>query len=162
MQMPDEAQPQVRMVDVGAKAQTRRRAVARATLACAPATMRMIETATLPKGDALATARVGAIMAAKRTADAIPLCHPLALTAVDVTFTIGDATLGIEVAVECVGRTGVEMEALHAASIAALTVYDMAKGVDRAMAVTRCELVAKSGGRSGDWTRESADEGGAG
>jgi cyclic pyranopterin phosphate synthase len=143
-----------RMVDVGDKDVTHRRAVARAVLRCAPATVRHVVDATLPKGDAVATARVAAVMAAKRTPDIVPLCHPLPLTAVDVDFAFDETTITVTAVVQCRGRTGVEMEALTAASVAALTIYDMAKGVDRAMTIEHVALWEKSGGRSGDWRRD--------
>lgn len=142
------------MISVGEKDETTRRAIAEATLRCAPETVTMIRDGSLPKGDALATARLGGVMAAKRTPDIIPLCHPLPLTAADVTIDLGEDAIRVRATVECVGRTGVEMEALTAAGVAALTVYDMAKGVDRAMYVERLQLLEKSGGRSGTWRRD--------
>lgn len=141
------------MVDVGDKAETRRRAVARATLHCRPATASMIADASLPKGDAIATARVAAVMAAKRTPDIVPLCHPLPLTFAGATFVV-DADRGevvVEATVETTARTGVEMEALTAVTVAALTIYDMAKMVDPAMAIASVHLVEKEGGKSGLW-----------
>jgi cyclic pyranopterin phosphate synthase len=130
----------VRMVDVGGKPQQRRRAVARAVVRMAPATAAQLRA--LPKGDALATAQLAGIMAAKRTADLIPLCHPLPLTHIDVALEVGDAQVEITAAVETTAQTGVEMEALTAASVAALTVYDMAKAVDKEMTFD-VELVEK-------------------
>jgi cyclic pyranopterin monophosphate synthase len=121
----------VRMVDVGGKPAQRRRAVARATVRMAPATADRLRT--LPKGDALATAQLAGIMAAKRTSDLIPLCHPLPLTHVDVALDVGADGVTITAAVETTAQTGVEMEALTAASVAALTVYDMAKAIDKEM-----------------------------
>jgi cyclic pyranopterin phosphate synthase len=121
----------VRMVDVGGKPAQRRRAVARATVRMAPATAERLRT--LPKGDALATAQLAGIMAAKRTSDLIPLCHPLPLTHVDVALDVGADGVTITAAVETTAQTGVEMEALTAASVAALTVYDMAKAIDKEM-----------------------------
>lgn len=141
------------MVDVGDKAVTRRRAVARATLRCMPETARMVADATLPKGDAIATARVAAVMAAKRTPDLVPLCHPLPLTFAGTRFDV-DAEAGtvvVEATVETTARTGVEMEALTAVVVAALTIYDMAKMVDPAMAISDVHLVEKEGGKSGHW-----------
>jgi cyclic pyranopterin phosphate synthase len=123
----------VRMVDVGAKPHSRRRAVARATVTMAPETARQLRS--LPKGDALATAQLAGIMAAKRTSELIPLCHPLQLSVVDVRLDVGDASVAIEAAAETTAQTGVEMEALVAASVAALTVYDMAKAIDKAMTI---------------------------
>jgi cyclic pyranopterin phosphate synthase len=128
------------MVDVGGKPQQRRRAVARAVVRMAPATAAQLRA--LPKGDALATAQLAGIMAAKRTADLIPLCHPLPLTHIDVALELGDAQVEITAAVETTAQTGVEMEALTAASVAALTVYDMAKAVDKEMTFD-VELVEK-------------------
>ena len=130
----------VRMVDVGHKPSQRRRAVARAVVRMAPETVARLRS--LPKGDALATAQVAGIMAAKRTSDLIPLCHPLPLTHVDVALELGDAQVEIIAAVETTAQTGVEMEALTAASVAALTLYDMAKAVDRGMTFG-VELVEK-------------------
>jgi cyclic pyranopterin monophosphate synthase len=130
----------VRMVDVGHKPSQRRRAVARAVVRMAPETVARLRS--LPKGDALATAQVAGIMAAKRTPDLIPLCHPLPLTHVDVALELGDAQVEITAAAETTAQTGVEMEALTAASVAALTVYDMAKAVDRGMTF-EVELVEK-------------------
>ena len=132
----------VHMVDVGAKPMSRRRAVARATVRMEPATAERLRD--LPKGDALATAQLAGIMAAKRTSELIPLCHPLPLSHVAVTLTVGDATVEIESVAETTAQTGVEMEALVAASVAALTVYDMAKAVDKGMTVTDVTLVEKT------------------
>jgi cyclic pyranopterin monophosphate synthase len=132
----------VRMVDVGGKELSRRRAVACATLRMAPATaLRLRE---LPKGDALATAQVAGIMAAKRTSDLIPLCHPLPLTHVDVSLLVEEASVEITASAETTAQTGVEMEALVAATIAALTVYDMAKAVDEGMELSEVRLVEKT------------------
>jgi len=130
----------VRMVDVGDKPAQRRRALARAVVLMAPATAERLRA--LPKGDALATAQVAGIMAAKRTAELIPLCHPLPLTHVDVSLEVGDGRVTITTAVETTAQTGVEMEALTAASVAALTVYDMAKAVDKRMTFS-VELLEK-------------------
>jgi len=132
----------VRMVDVGGKPVSRRRAVARASVEMAAATAARLRE--LPKGDALATAQIAGIMAAKRTAELIPLCHPLPLTRIDVTLEVGDAGVEIEAVAETTAQTGVEMEALTAASVAALTVYDMAKAVDKEMAITGVVLVEKT------------------
>jgi cyclic pyranopterin monophosphate synthase len=131
----------VRMVDVGAKPLSRRRAVARATVRMAPETARRLQA--LPKGDALATAQLAGIMAAKRTSELIPLCHPLPLSAIDVSLEVGDAAVEITASAETVAQTGVEMEALVAASVAALTVYDMAKAIDKEMVVADVRLVEK-------------------
>ena len=132
----------IRMVDVGTKPLTRRRAVARATVQMAADTVARLRE--LPKGDALVTAQLAGIMAAKRTHELIPLCHPLQLSAVDVRLTLGDAAVEIEASAETTAQTGVEMEALVAASVAALTVYDMAKAVDKGMIVTGVTLVSKT------------------
>jgi cyclic pyranopterin monophosphate synthase len=131
----------VRMVDVGDKPVSRRRAVARATVRMAPETARRLRE--LPKGDALATAQLAGIMAAKRTSDLIPLCHPLPLGVVDVRLEIAAEAVEIETRVETAAQTGVEMEALVAASVAALTIYDMAKAIDKEMVVAEIRLVEK-------------------
>jgi len=132
----------VRMVDVGDKPLSRRRAVARATVRMAPETAGRLRA--LPKGDALVTAQVAGIMAAKRTSELIPLCHPLPLSRVEVSVVVGDAGVEIVATVETTAQTGVEMEALTAVSVAGLTVYDMAKAVDKTLAVTDVMLVEKS------------------
>ena len=132
----------VRMVDVGSKPLSRRRATARATVRMAAATARSLRD--LPKGDALATAQLAGIMAAKRTSDLIPLCHPLPLSHVGVTLEVGDEAVEISAVAETTAQTGVEMEALTAAAVAALTVYDMAKAIDKAMVVTDVVLVEKT------------------
>lgn len=147
-----DAEGHARMVDVGAKAETQREAVARATVTMQPATLQLIVAGGLPKGDVLAVARIAGIMAAKRTPELIPLCHPLMLTHVAVELApapSGDAVL-IEAIVRTTGKTGVEMEALTAVSAAALTIYDMCKAVDRGMRITDIRLAQKRGGRSGD------------
>jgi cyclic pyranopterin monophosphate synthase len=132
----------LRMVDVGAKEVSRRRAVAAATLRVAPETAQRLRE--LPKGDALAAAQLAGIMAAKRTSGLIPLCHPLPLSHVDVVLDVGDSSVEITAAVETTAQTGVEMEALVAAGLAALTIYDMAKAIDDEMAVTDLRLVEKT------------------
>ena len=132
----------VRMVDVGAKPLSKRRATARATVVMAAATATRLRT--LPKGDALTAAQLAGIMAAKRTSELIPLCHPLALTSVDVRLEVGQDSVEIEAVAETTAQTGVEMEALVAASIAALTVYDMAKAIDKEMVVSNVRLVSKT------------------
>ena len=132
----------VRMVDVGSTPLSRRRAVARASVRMAPETATRL--ADLPKGNALVTAQLAGIMAAKRTAELIPLCHPLPLSHVDVTLEVGEAAVEIETVAETTAQTGVEMEALVAASVAALTVYDMAKAIDKGMEVTDVRLVEKT------------------
>jgi cyclic pyranopterin phosphate synthase len=134
----------VRMVDVGGKSMSRRRAVARATVRMAAETARRLRE--LPKGDALVTAQIAGIMAAKRTSELIPLCHPLPLTHVEVSLDVGEAAVEITAVVETTAQTGVEMEALTAVSVAALTVYDMAKAIDQEMSVTDVALVEKTKG----------------
>lgn len=132
----------VRMVDVGHKPPVRRRATARATVQMAPATAARLRE--LPKGDALTTAQIAGILAAKRTSDLIPLCHPLPLSVVDVQLRVAEAGVEIEAVAETTAQTGVEMEALTAAGVAALTVYDMAKAIDKGMVVTGLTLVEKT------------------
>jgi cyclic pyranopterin monophosphate synthase len=143
------------MVDVGEKAVTAREARATAEVHMAPSTLRAIVDGALPKGDVLAVARVAGIMAAKRTPELIPLCHGIALTGVDVTFKprARQGVLAIEATARATDRTGVEMEALVAASVAALTVYDMVKGVERGVTIERVALAEKTGGKSGHWRR---------
>ena len=142
------------MVDVGAKAVTERAATARVRVAMRPETLRMIVGGTAKKGDVFGVARLAGIMAAKRTADLIPLCHPLAITAVTVDLAPdGDEGVEITATVRTSGRTGVEMEALMAASVAALTVYDMCKAMDRGMRIDGLRVVEKSGGKSGDFSQ---------
>jgi cyclic pyranopterin phosphate synthase len=137
-----DAEGGVRMVDVGGKPLSRRRARARARLAMAPATVARLSE--LPKGDALTAAQLAGVMAAKRTSDLIPLCHPLPLTSIDVDVAIGDNGAEVTCTVETIAQTGVEMEALVAASVAALTIYDMAKAVDDTMVLTEVRLLEKS------------------
>jgi cyclic pyranopterin phosphate synthase len=143
------------MVDVSAKPETSREAVARAVVKMKPATLRAVRRGNAPKGDVLGVARTAGILAAKRTSDLIPLCHPLRLTRIDVRFDDRGrpGELGVEARVRTVDKTGVEMEALTAASIAALTVYDMVKGVDRDAEIRSVRLLEKSGGASGEWRR---------
>jgi cyclic pyranopterin monophosphate synthase len=145
-----------RMVDVGDKPETERRAVARATLRMSPATARVLEHGDAPKGDVLGTARLAGIQAAKQTADLIPLAHPLPLSFADVRIEVdsGGGAVRIEAEARVFGRTGVEMEAMTAASVAALTTYDMVKGIERGVRIESIELVSKSGGRSGKWRRD--------
>ena len=142
----------VTMVDVGGKADTERVAVARGEVAMRPETLRLIAERGMPKGDVLAVAQVAGIMAAKRTPDLIPLCHTLLLTKVDVDFRIDEEASRIEITatVRSRGKTGVEMEALTAVSVAALTIYDMAKAVEKTMRIGNIRLVHKSGGKSGE------------
>jgi cyclic pyranopterin monophosphate synthase len=137
----------VRMVDVGGKELSRRRAVARAEVRMAAETARILRE--LPKGDALAAAQLAGIMAAKRTSDLIPLCHPLPLSHVDVSLTVGEDSVEIVASAETIAQTGVEMEALTAAAVAALTVYDMAKAVDKQMRIAEVVLVEKTKERVG-------------
>ena len=141
------------MVDVSAKAETAREAVARATLKVKPATLVAVRAGLMAKGDVLGVARTAGIMAAKRTPDLIPLCHPLRITGVDVTFALDSraSTITVEARVRTVDKTGVEMEALTAAAVASLTVYDMVKAVDRGVTITNLRLIEKSGGKSGTW-----------
>jgi cyclic pyranopterin phosphate synthase len=143
------------MVDVGAKPETERRAVARTVLRMSPRTAAAVEQGDAPKGDVLGTARLAGVQAAKRTADLIPLAHPLPLTLVDVRGEVdaGAGTITLEAEARTVARTGVEMEAMTACSVAALTVYDMIKGLERGVVIERIELMEKSGGRSGQWRR---------
>ncbi len=148
-----DSEGRARMVDVGGKEVTQRRAVARARVTMQEETAQALADGTVAKGDVLAVARVAGIQAAKRTAELIPLCHPLMLSSVQVDLTPGPSWVDIEATAETVDRTGVEMEALTACSVAALTVYDMCKARDRAMQVEALGLVEKSGGRSGDWHR---------
>jgi cyclic pyranopterin phosphate synthase len=148
------ARGEAHIVDIGDKASTRRRAVAQARILAQAETVATILGGGLKKGDALAVARVAGIMAAKRTADLIPLCHPIPLTKVSVEIEAhGDACLVVRATAETLGQTGVEMEALVAASTAALTLYDMAKAIDRAMTITDICVLEKSGGASGDFVR---------
>ncbi len=142
-----------RMVDVGGKAVTRREAVARAWVQMQPGTLRLIVQRQAPKGDVLATARIAGIQAAKRTSEIIPLCHPIKLDAVRVEFRAARGRLEIETRVRATDRTGVEMEAMSAAAAAALTVYDMLKGVERGIVIGEIRLDEKRGGKSGEWTR---------
>jgi cyclic pyranopterin phosphate synthase len=141
----------VRMVNVGGKPLSRRRATARGAVRMAAETSRRLRE--LPKGDALATAQLAGIMAAKRTSELIPLCHPLPLSGVDVSLRVGDGVVEIEATVETTAQTGVEMEALTAALAAALTVYDMTKGLDPSIEISSAHLVEKDGGKSGHWRR---------
>ncbi|WP_316354552.1 cyclic pyranopterin monophosphate synthase MoaC [Devosia sp.] len=153
------ARGEAHIVDIGDKAVTRRRAVAQARILAQPETIATIMGGGLKKGDALAVARIAGIMAAKKTSELIPLCHPIALTRVSVDIMgDGDAAILIHATAETTGQTGVEMEALVAASTAALTLYDMAKAIDRAMVVTDLCLLEKSGGKSGDFSRPDPEK----
>ncbi len=140
------------MVDVSGKSETTREATATATVRSTREVLALLGTGGLPKGDALAVARVAGIMAAKKTPDLIPLCHPLPISRVTVDFELGPETVDILATVKTRGVTGVEMEALTAASVAALSVYDMIKAVDKHAVLTDIKVLAKSGGKSGDWT----------
>ena len=151
-----------RMVDISGKNETMREAVARGVITMQPATLRMIQKGAIPKGDVLAAARLAGVMAAKRVPDLIPLCHPLLLSSAELEFTPVEkfGRLDIESRVKLTGRTGAEMEALTAVAVAALTVYDMCKAVDKGMVIGAIRLVAKRGGRSGAYRRPG--ENGAG
>ncbi len=142
------------MVDVGAKSITQRIATARARVTMLPATAALIRSGGAKKGDVLGVARIAGIMASKRTAELIPLCHPLPISAVSLELEVTDTTVEIAATVSTTGQTGVEMEALTAASVAALTVYDMCKSVDRGMRIEAVRLTHKSGGKSGDFTQD--------
>jgi cyclic pyranopterin monophosphate synthase len=151
-----DAEGRARMVDVGAKAVTDRRAVAEGSVRMTPETAAAVASGDAPKGDVVSTARIAGIQAAKRTSELIPLCHPLALSFVDVAIEVdaGAGLVSIRAEARTSGQTGVEMEALTACSVAALTVYDMVKGLERGVEIAGVRLVEKSGGKSGDWRRE--------
>jgi len=153
-----DARGKATMVDVGAKADTVRLARAEAAVKMAPETLAVIADRAVPKGDVIATARLAGVMAAKRTSELIPLCHPLALEFVGVEIEADQALPGLRIATEArlTGKTGVEMEALTAATVAALTIYDMCKAIDRGMEILDVRLLEKSGGRSGAWKRGQA------
>lgn len=144
-----------KMIDVGAKEVTRREAVATGSISMKPETAQMVQSATLPKGNALETARVAAIMAAKNTPQIIPLCHPLLLSGVDCSFECDseNGSITATTTVRCSGQTGVEMEALTAVSAALLTIYDMTKGIDETLEIENIVLLQKKGGKSGDFQR---------
>jgi cyclic pyranopterin monophosphate synthase len=148
-----DAAGQAHMVDVGGKQETKRIALARGLIRMLPETLALIRGGNAKKGDVLGVARIAAIQGAKRTADLIPLCHPLALTRVIVDFALDDTLSGVicTAQVETLGRTGVEMEALTAVQVGLLTVYDMCKAVDRGMTITDVKVLEKHGGKSGDW-----------
>ena len=143
-----------RMVDVSGKAATAREAVATGRVLVSPEVVMLLRSGDVPKGDALAVARVAGIMAAKRTPDLVPLCHPLSLSGVTVDLEVTDDAVEIRAAVRTTDRTGVEMEALTAVSVAALTVFDMVKAVDKSGVISDVRVESKSGGKSGEWTRE--------
>ena len=148
-------QGQAHMVDVGAKAETRRIAVVNGTISMLPSTLQLILKGDTKKGDVLGIARVAGIMAAKKTPDLIPLCHPISLTKVSVIFEVDEKNTMITctTTAECFGKTGVEMEALTATSVALLTIYDMCKAVDRGMVIGKIQLLEKQGGKSGSWQK---------
>lgn len=152
------ARGQARMVDVAAKGETHRVASARGRIRMLPTTLKQIRAGTARKGDVLGVARIAAIQAAKRASELIPLCHPLALTRVDIEFAIDTKACAVDcvATVDTVGRTGVEMEALTAVSVALLTIYDMCKAVDRGMVLQHIRLLEKKGGKSGHWVAKSA------
>lgn len=145
-----------RMVDVGEKADTKRIAVARGSIYMKPETLRRIKDGTMEKGDVLSVAQTAGIMAAKNTASSIPMCHNIFITGVEMDFSLdeGNSAVHIEACASTVGKTGIEMESLHAVSVAALTIYDMCKAIDRGMRITDIRLVKKSGGKSGDYLSE--------
>ena len=143
-----------RMVDVGDKAVTQRRAVAAGRIEMQAETAELIRAGGAAKGDVLGVAQVAGIMAAKRTHELVPMCHPLLLTKIDLALKLENSAVSIRATVQTNGQTGVEMEALTAVSVAALTVYDMVKAVDRGMTITDIRLIEKAGGKSGEWTRE--------
>lgn len=145
-----------KMVDVSEKGKTCRTAAAAGTVKMAPSTVEAIRTGGVYKGDVLAVAQVAAIMAAKRTWELIPMCHPLSLTGIDVRFALRENAVDVFAQVKCTGETGVEMEALTAVSAAALTIYDMCKALQKDMEITDIRLVSKTGGKSGDFLREDA------
>lgn len=145
-----------RMVDVGGKATTRREAVGTGRITMSPEAARAIQGGAVVKGDALAVARVAGIMAAKRTSDLIPLCHPLPLTRAAIDLTVDESGVTVTATVATAGVTGVEMEALTAATVALLTIYDMAKAIDKGMTIEGVRLLSKTGGKSGDWRAKSS------
>lgn len=161
MTMPDnklthlDDQGNARMVDVGGKAETQRVAIASGRIRMSGAALAAIREGNAPKGDVLAAARIAGIMAAKKTAELIPLCHPLALDAVTVDFTFEDSAVRATATASLSGKTGVEMEAITATSIALLTVYDMAKALDKGMVIEDVRLIEKRGGKSGTWRADS-------
>ncbi len=146
-----DAQGNARMVDVGGKAATRRVAIAAGRIRMSAEALAAIRDGDVPKGDVLAAARIAGIMAAKKTGELIPLCHPLVLDMVGVEFNFEDGALRVAATTALTGKTGVEMEALTAASVALLTIYDMAKALDKSMVIEDLRLIEKRGGKSGDW-----------
>ncbi len=139
------------MVDVGGKAATARKAIATGTIAMSAEALEALTQGEAPKGDAFAAARIAGIMAAKKTGELIPLCHPLGLDAVSVEFAVEDNAIRVTATASLVGKTGIEMEAMTAVSIALLTIYDMGKAIDKAMVIGGTRLLSKSGGKSGEW-----------
>lgn len=154
-----DAEGSARMVDVGAKPESERRAIAAATVRMKPQTARAVAAGDGPKGDVLATARIAGIGAAKQAGSLVPLAHPIALSFVDVRLWVeeDEGEVHLEAEARCVGRTGVEIEAMAAASIAALTVYDMVKALEREVEITAVRLLHKSGGKSGEWNRDGEE-----
>ena len=150
-----DSQGRANMVDVTEKAVTSREATAEAVVRMRPETLQLIQDGGHPKGDVFAVARIAGIQAAKRTHELIPLCHPLPLTGIDVEFELRDDAVAITAAVKTVSKTGVEMEALTAVTTAALTIFDMIKAVDNQAVISDIKVIEKTGGKSGDWTRES-------
>jgi len=148
-----------KMVDVSGKSETVRVAVARGKINMARETLKLITLGQMPKGDVLAVARVAGIMAAKKTSDLIPMCHPLMITGCNIKYMIDEdaSTINIEATAKTTGKTGVEMEALTAVSVAALTIYDMCKAVDKNMIIDQIRLISKSGGKSGEYKREGEE-----
>ena len=149
-----DASGQAHMVDVGDKASTKRIAIASGMISILPATLKLIQEGDAKKGDVLGVARIAAIQGSKKTSELIPLCHPIALTKVAITFEIDEAATAITCTAQCdtTGQTGVEMEALTAVSVGLLTIYDMCKAVDRGMTISNIKLLEKHGGKSGDWS----------
>jgi cyclic pyranopterin phosphate synthase len=150
------------MVDVSAKPDTARKAVAQGRITMSREAARAIREGSVAKGDVLAVARVAGIMAAKRTGDLIPLCHPLPITSAAIELTVDDTSVTATATVTTTGKTGVEMEAMTAVSVALLTIYDMAKSIDKAMTIGAIRLLSKTGGKSGDWTAPTAPDAGTG
>lgn len=149
-----DAQGRARMVDVGAKAETARVAIAAGRIRMSAAALNAIRDGDVPKGDVLAAARIAGIMAAKKTADLIPLCHPLPLHSVSIDFAVEEGAIRATATASLTGKTGVEMEALTAVSLALLTIYDMAKAIDKGMVIEEVRLIEKRGGKSGHWKAE--------
>ena len=149
-----DASGQAHMVDVGSKPATKRIALASGIISMLPATLKLIQQGDAKKGDVLGVARIAAIQGSKKTSELIPLCHPIALTKVAITFEIDETATAITCTAQCdtIGQTGVEMEALTAVSVGLLTIYDMCKAVDRGMTISNIKLLEKHGGKSGDWT----------